>query len=48
MFVADTGSSLCRSQPATPLEVFSFSYWSIKNWFLTEEKLAAVLIRPFS
>ena len=33
---------LFRSE-ATP-----FSYWSIKPWFLTEGKLAAVLIIPFS
>jgi hypothetical protein len=28
--------------------VVSFSYWSIKPWFLTEEKLTAVLIIPSS
>jgi hypothetical protein len=28
--------------------VISFSYWSIKLWFYTEEKLAAVLIIPSS
>jgi hypothetical protein len=33
---------------ATPLEVISFSYWSIKPRFLTEEKLTTVLIIPFS
>ena len=37
-----------KSQPATPSEVVSFSYWSIKPWFLTEGKLAAVLIIPSS
>src|SRR3954462_11871654 len=35
------------SQPATPSEATPFSYWSIKPWFLTEGKLAAVLIIPF-
>lgn len=34
------------SQLATPSEVISFSYWSIKPWFLTEGKLATVLIIP--
>jgi hypothetical protein len=28
--------------------VVSFSYWSIKPWFLTEEKLTVVLIIPSS
>jgi hypothetical protein len=28
--------------------VISFSYWSIKLWFHTEGKLAAVLIKPSS
>ena len=37
-----------KSQPATPSEVTRFSYWSIKPWFLTEGKLAAVLITPSS
>ena len=37
-----------KSQLATPSEVISFSYWSIKPWFLTEGKLAAVLIIPSS
>ena len=36
------------SQLATPSEVTPFSYWSIKPWFLTEGKLAAVLIIPSS
>ena len=36
------------SQLATPSEVTPFSYWSIKPWFLTEGKLAAVLITPSS
>jgi hypothetical protein len=31
-----------------PSEVVSFSYWSIKLWFHTEGKLAAVLIIPSS
>jgi hypothetical protein len=31
-----------------PSEVVSFSYWSIKLWFHTEEKLTAVLIIPSS
>ena len=37
-----------NSQPATPSEATLFSYWSIKPWFLTEGKLAAVLIIPSS
>ena len=37
-----------NSQTATPSEVTPFSYWSIKPWFLTEGKLAAVLIIPSS
>ena len=37
-----------NSQLATPSEVTPFSYWSIKPWFLTEGKLAVVLITPFS
>ena len=37
-----------NSQPATPSEATLFSYWSIKPWFLTEGKLAAVLITPYS
>ena len=37
-----------NSQPATPSEATPFSYWSIKPWFLTEGKLAAVLIIPSS
>ena len=37
-----------KSRPATPSEVTCFSYWSIKPWFLTEGKLAAVLIIPCS
>ena len=36
------------SQLATPSEATPFSYWSIKPWFLTEGKLAAVLIIPSS
>jgi hypothetical protein len=28
--------------------VISFFYWSIKHWFHTEGKLAAVLIKPSS
>jgi hypothetical protein len=36
------------SQQATPLEVTLFSYWSIKPWFFTEEKLVVVLITPSS
>jgi hypothetical protein len=39
---------LGNSQPTTPSEVTSFSYWSIKPWFLSEGKLAAVLITPSS
>ena len=35
-------------QLATPSEVTPFSYWSIKPWFLTEGKLATVLIIPSS
>jgi hypothetical protein len=34
------------SQPATPSEVTSFSYWSIKPWFCSEGKLVVVLIPP--
>ena len=37
-----------NSQTATPLEATPFSYWLIKPWFLTEGKLAAVLIIPSS
>ena len=37
-----------NSQTATPSEATPFSYWSIKPWFLTEGKLAAVLIIPSS
>ena len=37
-----------NSQTATPSEATLFSYWSIKPWFLTEGKLAAVLIIPSS
>src|SRR4051794_13335298 len=37
-----------KSQPATPLEATPFSYWSIKPWFLTEGKLASVLVIPSS
>jgi hypothetical protein len=36
------------SQPATPSELTFFSYWLIKPWFLTEGKLATVLIIPSS
>ena len=36
------------SQTSTPSEATPFSYWSIKPWFLTEGKLAAVLIIPSS
>jgi hypothetical protein len=25
----------------------AFSYWTIKPWFLTEGKLAAIFIKPF-
>ena len=39
---------LATSQLATPSEATPFSYWSIKPWFLTEEKLAIVLITPSS
>src|SRR3954470_10399613 len=35
------------SRSATPSEATPFSYWSIKPWFLTEGKLAAVLFIPF-
>jgi hypothetical protein len=31
-----------------PSKVISFYYWSIKPWFLTEEKLATMLIIPSS
>jgi hypothetical protein len=31
-----------------PSEVVSLSYWSIKPWFLTEEKLTDMLIIPSS
>ena len=37
-----------NSQTATPSEATPFSYWSIKPWFLTEGKLATVLIIPSS
>ena len=37
-----------NSQTATPSEATPFSYWSIKPWFLTKGKLAAVLIIPSS
>ena len=37
-----------NSQLATPSEATPFSYWSIKSWFLTEGKLAAVRIIPSS
>jgi hypothetical protein len=37
-----------NSQLATPSKVTHFSYLSIKPWFLTEEKLASVLIIPSS
>ena len=36
------------SQPATPSEATPFSYWLIKPWCLTQEKLAAVLLIPSS
>jgi hypothetical protein len=39
---------LANSLLATPSEVTPFSYWSIKPWFLTERKLADVLIIPSS
>jgi hypothetical protein len=35
-------------QPATPLEVTPFSYWSIKPLFRTEGKLAVVIITTSS
>jgi hypothetical protein len=35
-----------KSQVATPSEVISFFYWSIKPWFLIERKLDVVLIIP--
>jgi hypothetical protein len=34
------------SQLATPPEVTHFSFWSIKPWFITDGKLATVLIIP--
>ena len=37
-----------NSQTATPSEATPFSYWSTKPWFLTEGKLAVVLIIPSS
>jgi hypothetical protein len=36
------------SEPATPSKITNFSYWSIKPWFHTEEKLVVVLITPSS
>ena len=36
------------SQLATPSEATPFSYWSIKPWFFTKGKLAAMVIIPSS
>jgi hypothetical protein len=38
--------AVAKASKHQPSEVVSFSYWSIKPWFHTEEKLAAVLIIP--
>jgi hypothetical protein len=46
---AGTGSVPCQKSASFNLQEFaSFSYWSIKPWFLTEGKLAAALIKPYT
>jgi hypothetical protein len=46
---AGADSAPCQKSASFNLQEFaSFSYWSIKPWFLTEGKLVASLIKPYT
>jgi hypothetical protein len=44
-----TGSAPCQKSASFNLQEFSsFSYWSIKPWFLIEGKLVAMLVKLYT